>query len=47
MTASISKARPRSLDYFEIAIENGEVVVDTGAKITGAPSTESPARAAA
>jgi cytochrome b6-f complex iron-sulfur subunit len=38
---------PRSLDYFEIAIENGEVVVDTGAKITGAPSTESPARAAA
>ncbi|HXF63010.1 MAG TPA: Rieske 2Fe-2S domain-containing protein, partial [Caldilineaceae bacterium] len=38
---------PRSLDYFEISIENGEVVVDTGAKITGDPSSESPARAVA
>jgi cytochrome b6-f complex iron-sulfur subunit len=37
---------PRSLDSFEIAIENGEVVVDTGSRVTGAPSSESPARAA-
>ena len=37
---------PRSLDSFEIAIENGEVSVNTGAKITGPPSAESPARAA-
>jgi cytochrome b6-f complex iron-sulfur subunit len=37
---------PRSLDSFEISIENGEVAVDTGAKITGLPSAESPARAA-
>jgi cytochrome b6-f complex iron-sulfur subunit len=37
---------PRSLDTFEITIENGEVLVDTGARITGSPSSESPARAA-
>ena len=37
---------PRSLDSFEITIENSEVVVDTGSKILGAPSAESPARAA-
>jgi cytochrome b6-f complex iron-sulfur subunit len=37
---------PRSLDTFEITIENGEVLVDTGARITGSPSAESPARAA-
>ncbi|MEZ4673233.1 MAG: Rieske 2Fe-2S domain-containing protein [Caldilineaceae bacterium] len=38
---------PRSLDSFELEEENGQVVVDTGAKITGNPSSESPARAAA
>ncbi len=38
---------PRSLDYFEITVENGEVIVDTGAKISGEPSADSPARAAA
>lgn len=36
---------PRSLDTFEITIEDGEVVVNTGKKILGAPSAESPARA--
>lgn len=36
---------PRSLDRFEVSEENGVVVVDTGAKITGSPSTQSPARA--
>ena len=36
---------PRSLDTFELAEENGQIVVDTGAKITGNPSSESPARA--
>ena len=34
---------PRSLDLFETAQEEGEWVVDTGAKILGAPATESPA----
>ena len=37
---------PRSLASFNIAIENGDVVVDTGAKTLGAPASESPARAA-
>ncbi|MCC6453771.1 MAG: Rieske 2Fe-2S domain-containing protein [Caldilineaceae bacterium] len=36
---------PRSLDYFDVSEEGDVLVVDTGAKITGAPSTESPARA--
>jgi cytochrome b6-f complex iron-sulfur subunit len=36
---------PRSLDTFEVIIENGEVIVDTGSKINGAPAVESPARA--
>lgn len=35
---------PRSLDHFELAIENGQVVVDTGRKVNGGPATESPAR---
>jgi cytochrome b6-f complex iron-sulfur subunit len=38
---------PRSLDYFDVTEENGELIVDTGAKNIGPPSTESPARAAA
>ena len=37
---------PRSLDSFELAVENGQVIVDTGKKIIGNPSSESPARAA-
>lgn len=37
---------PRSLDMFEITIEGDQVVVDTGARITGGPASESPARAA-
>lgn len=36
---------PRSLDRFELTEENGQITVDTGAKITGNPSSESPARA--
>lgn len=36
---------PRSLDRFETTDAGGELVVDTGAKITGLPSSESPARA--
>lgn len=35
---------PRSLDSFTLTIENGQVSVDTGKKITGNPSSESPAR---
>jgi cytochrome b6-f complex iron-sulfur subunit len=35
---------PRSLDEFDLAEENGQLVIDTGAKITGGPATESPAR---
>lgn len=35
---------PRSLDRFEITVENGEVLVNTGRRILGAPATESPAR---
>ncbi len=38
---------PRSLDTFVISVEEGQVVVDTGAKIIGNPSSESPARAVA
>ncbi len=38
---------PRSLDRFETIETNGELVVDTGAKINGSPASESPARAAA
>lgn len=34
----------RSLDYFEAVVENGELVVDTGSKILGAPAAESPYR---
>lgn len=36
---------PRSLDTFVLTEENGQVVIDTGKKITGSPSSESPARA--
>lgn len=36
---------PRSLDTFVLTEENGQVVVDTGKKVTGSPSSESPARA--
>lgn len=35
---------PRSLDEFETALVDGEWVVDTGAKITGGPAADSPAR---
>ncbi|MBX3015762.1 MAG: Rieske 2Fe-2S domain-containing protein [Caldilineaceae bacterium] len=35
---------PRSLDYFDLTEENGQVVVDTGRKIIGGSSAESPAR---
>lgn len=36
---------PRSLDSFPIAEENSQLIVDTGKKILGSPSTESPFRA--
>lgn len=35
---------PRSLDYFEVAVEGDIVVVDTGKKITGGPAADSPAK---
>jgi cytochrome b6-f complex iron-sulfur subunit len=36
---------PRSLDLFVITVdESGQIVVDTGRRVTGAPATESPAR---
>lgn len=35
---------PRSLDRFEITVEDGEILVNTGRRILGAPATESPAR---
>jgi cytochrome b6-f complex iron-sulfur subunit len=35
----------RSLDTFLIAVENGEVTVDTGKKTLGGPAADSPARA--
>jgi cytochrome b6-f complex iron-sulfur subunit len=37
---------PRSLDRFDLTVENGEVTVHTGKKLVGAPAGESPARAA-
>lgn len=36
---------PRSLDYFTLSTENGQLTVDTGKKIVGTPSAESPVRA--
>ncbi|RIK41969.1 MAG: hypothetical protein DCC55_10170 [Chloroflexi bacterium] len=36
---------PRSLDYFEIAQDGDQVIVNTGRKVNGAPAAESPARA--
>lgn len=36
---------PRSLDYFALSEERGQLVVDTGKKTLGDPSAESPARA--
>lgn len=36
---------PRSLDYFNVAVEGDLVIVDTGAKQTGGPAAESPAKA--
>ncbi len=38
---------PRSLDYFAVNLANGQLEVDTGRKVVGTPSAESPARAAA
>ncbi|MCB0092582.1 MAG: Rieske 2Fe-2S domain-containing protein [Caldilineaceae bacterium] len=35
---------PRSLDSFVLSEADGEVVVDTGKKVTGSPASESPAR---
>lgn len=35
---------PRSLDMFAISVENGEIAVNTGRRILGAPAAESPAR---
>jgi len=35
---------PRSLDQFVVTIENGEVAVNTGRRVNGAPASESPAR---
>ncbi len=35
---------PRSLDYFELTVENGQVVVDTGKKVNGDPAIDSPVR---
>ena len=36
---------PRSLDSFEITVEDGVVAVNTGKKISGEPAADSPARA--
>ena len=36
---------PRSLDTFLVAVEGGEVAVDTGKKELGGPAADSPARA--
>jgi cytochrome b6-f complex iron-sulfur subunit len=38
---------PRSLDMFEITVENGEVAVNTGRRIIGEPAADSPARVVA
>ncbi len=38
---------PRSLDHFVITEENGEFVVDTGARVNGEPAADSPAKAPA
>lgn len=38
---------PRSLDRFELTAEGDQLTIDTGAKITGNPSSESPARVVA
>jgi len=38
---------PRSLDMFEITVENGEVAVNTGRRIVGGPAVDSPARVTA
>lgn len=37
---------PRSLDYFDVTVEDDQVVVDTGARNIGAPAVESPSRIA-
>lgn len=39
----IAGPAPRSLDTFAISIENGQMVVDTGKKSLGDPSSKSPA----
>ncbi len=36
---------PRSLDYFAVNLANGQLEVDTGRKVVGTPSADSPARA--
>lgn len=36
---------PRSLDFFELSVEDETVVVDTGRRVNGDPATQSPARA--
>jgi cytochrome b6-f complex iron-sulfur subunit len=36
---------PRSLDYFDVTIEGGQIIVDTGKRTVGDPAAESPARA--
>jgi len=35
---------PRSLDRFELAVEGEQITIDTGAKVTGNPASESPDR---
>jgi cytochrome b6-f complex iron-sulfur subunit len=35
---------PRSLDHFEVREEGDQLIVDTGAKVVGNPSSESPAQ---
>jgi cytochrome b6-f complex iron-sulfur subunit len=38
---------PRSLDHFVVTEEDGEFVVDTGARVNGEPAADSPAKAPA